>query len=88
MRTPLQVARDMRILGPLFVSSLSMGLWSCWSQYKALIQLPPTWAQAVELERQVRTVTTKQTVEHQTHPTATVTTTVQTTETKPQEPTT
>ena len=57
-----------------------------WRKYKALLRLPPDLELARELASQVKTVTTTETVEHQTHPTATVTTTVQETKTEPAPP--
>jgi hypothetical protein len=78
---------DWRIIGPVAITCAGTGAWGFYQKYKAQIALPPAWAEARDLLSQMKTVTTVETVEQQTHPTATVTTTVQETKMTPIEPT-
>jgi hypothetical protein len=76
---------DWNVIGPVALTCAGTGVWGFYQKYRAQIALPPKWAQARDLVAQVKTVTTTETVEHQTHPMATVTTTVEETKTTPSE---
>lgn len=70
-------APDWNMFAQVFVTCAIGAVVAYWRKYKALLALPPSLEMARELATQVKTVTTTEMVEHQTHPTATVTTTVE-----------